>query len=87
MMRVWTGKAIGRKRAEEGVCPNKVTLAPRLMCMKPSERNITLLSPLLVYFSMLPHRATPHGPPHTARTDKQRDKEKDGVKERKDTPH
>ena len=55
------------------------------MCIELSERNITLLSTLLVYLSMLPNRATPHGP--TAHTGKQRDKERDGVKERKDTPH
>lgn len=49
-----------------GVCPNKVTISPCLICIKPSERNITLLSPPLVYFSMLPHHATPYGPPHTS---------------------
>lgn len=47
-----------------GVCLNKLTLAPFLICIKPSERNIILLSPPLVYFSMLPLYATPRGPPH-----------------------
>lgn len=48
-----------------GICLNKVTIAPSLICIKLSERNIILLSPPLVYFSMLPHHATPHGPPDT----------------------
>lgn len=66
----WRGR---RKWVVEGVCLNKVTLAPCLMCRRLSERNITLLSPPRVYFSMLPHWATPtctptHMDPQPART-------------------
>lgn len=59
----------GERQAEQSVCLNKAALVPCLMCIKPSERNITLLSPL-VYFGVLPHQATPHIETQSAETNR-----------------
>lgn len=48
------------------VCRSTATKAPCLMSVMPSERSISSVSPLLVYFGVLPRRATLHGPPHTS---------------------